>query len=117
MKSILLIFILFPLSSLADWSRADTTRQAIFTSILALDWAQTRYIATHHDEFYEINTILGKHPTTGRIDGYFASTAIIHCGISFALPTKYRSIWQNISIGFESGVVARNINLGIGFNF
>jgi hypothetical protein len=117
MKYMAILMMLFSITAEADWSRADTTRQSIFTGVLALDWAQTRYIAKHPDEFHEINTILGEHPTTGRVDKYFASATLIHWGASYVLPDKYRAIWQNVSIGFEAGVVARNINLGIGFKF
>lgn len=117
MKYIAILLILFSASASAEWTSADTTRQAIFTGVLALDWAQTRYIAKHPDEFNEINTILGYRPTPGRVDGYFASSALIHVGISYLLPDRYRRVWQNVSIGFEAGVVARNYKLGVGFNF
>jgi hypothetical protein len=122
MKTILAVLLLLPAVSPADWSSADTTRQVLFTTVLALDWAQTRYIATHPENHREKNPIIGEHPTTGRVDGYFASSALIHWSVSYLLPDKYlgikwRSIWQNISIGVETGVVARNYRMGVGFNF
>lgn len=140
MKYAAVLLMLFSTSACAEWTSADTKRQAIFTGVLALDWAQTRYIAKHPkysadgcDECIEINTILGTSPTTGRVDGYFASAALIHYGVSrygiqYIAPVvnryfpsvtegKLRAGWQYVSIGFEAGVVARNINLGIGFSF
>lgn len=117
MKYIAILLILFSASANADWTNADTKHQAIFTGVLALDWAQTRYIAKHPDEFQEINTILGDHPTLGRVDGYFASLALIHFGISYLLPDRWRPVWQYVSIGFEAGIVTRNYKLGVGFDF
>lgn len=117
MKYAAVLLMMFSTSACAEWTSADTKRQAIFTGVLALDWAQTRHIARNPDEFREINTVIGDHPTPGRVDGYFASSALVHFGISYLIPDRYRRVWQNVSIGFEAGVVARNVNLGIGFSF
>lgn len=117
MKTLLILMILFPAISQADWSKNDTNRQLAFTGVLILDWAQTRYIANNPVEFEEKNTVIGKHPTLGRVNGYFASAALIHWGISYALPPGARKVWQNVSIAVEAGQVGRNIQLGIGMDF
>lgn len=113
----MMFLMLLSASANAEWTSDDTKRQAIFTGVLALDWAQTRYIAKHPDNHSEINVILGDHPSSGRVDGYFASSALIHFGISYILPDRYRRTWQNVSIAFETGMVIRNYKLGIGFSF
>ena len=117
MKTLIILMILFPTISQADWSNGDTNRQLAFTGVLMLDWAQTRYIANNPIEFQEDNKILGRHPTISRVNGYFASAALIHWGISYALPPSARKVWQNISIAVEAGKVGRNFEIGIGMDF
>jgi hypothetical protein len=114
--AILGIMLSFPIQ--ADWSKADTNRQLVFTGVAILDWSQTRYISKHPDEFYEdFNKYLGKHPTTNKVNNYFMSAIIINYGIAYALPDRYRKYWQRSSIIVETYFVARNYRLGIGFDF
>lgn len=100
-----------------DWRTDDTQREIAYMVLHAMDWAQTRNIARNPDKWYENNIILGKHPSTDRVDAYFALTGVLHYAVSEALPVEYRSAWQYVSIGFEAGVVGRNLELGIGVRF
>lgn len=117
MKTLALILLLFSTTAHAEWSEKDTQRQLIFTGLAALDWGQTRYIAKHPDEYYERNPLLGAHPTTGRVDGYFTSSILLHWGISAMLPDKWRKYWQYTGIAVETGAVANNYSLGIRLDF
>jgi len=115
---IMLLFLLTPISSNADWSKADTNRQIAFTAVTVLDWSQTRYISKHPDEFHEdFNKYLGEHPTTNKVNNYFLSAILINYGIAYALPDKYRKYWQYASITVEAHFVRKNYQLGIGFDF
>ena len=117
MKTILCLFLLIPFSSGAsDWTREDTYREATYLTLHTIDWAQTRNIA-RNPLYYEQNAILGKHPSVGKVDGYFVLTGLAHIAISYYLPTEYRKAFQYITLGIEGGAVAHNISLGIGVKF
>ncbi len=45
--------------------------------LLGIDWLQTLYIAKHPLEYFEVNFILGKHPTVQRVTAYFAAWALL----------------------------------------
>lgn len=98
-------------------SRADWARQGVYTGVLMADWAQTRYIAKHLDEWHEMNPALGRAPSIGRVNIYFGATVLVNAAITRALPAKYRPVWQYSSIGFEAFVVGRNAYIGIGMQF
>lgn len=120
--AVFLAFFLFPLSSCSpafadEWSRADTWREATYQSLALIDWAQTRNIGSKPDCLYEHNSILGKHPGSGKINAYFALTGIAHAAIAYALPSEYRVPFQYITIGIEVGAVAHNFSIGISAKF
>jgi hypothetical protein len=98
---LLLALIVFtPTKSLAAdiWSKQDKTLQATYLTLKFIDWRQTRTIAKNPDDYYEMNPILGKHPSTTEVDIFFASTAILHSIVTHYLPSKYRPWWQGITI-------------------
>jgi len=97
------------------WSTADKWREAAYLTVHTADWLQTRN--ANWDEYYETNPILGRSPSTGKTDVYFAATGLLHVAVTHILPSDWRPWWQYISIGFESGVVANNFRIGMGFNF
>jgi hypothetical protein len=99
------------------WTTADTYRQAGMLSLTMIDWAQTRKIAQNPDKYYENNPVLGKHPSTERVDMYFPICMAAHTAVAMALPTKYRKWWQYVFIGVEAGMVANNLSIGLGMGF
>ena len=100
-----------------DWSYGDTRREAIYLTLHALDWAQTRTIARHPERWTERNPILGEHPSVGRVDRYFALTAVGHVGVAHALPPEWRKWFQRSTITLEAVIVGRNRHLGIAVDF
>lgn len=124
MKKLLISFLicflicLIPVTTLAvdEWTKKDTTYQAVFLTLMAADWLQTKEIA-RNPNYYERNPILGKYPSQNEVDIYFLSTAIVHAGIAYYLPKKYRRYWQYIFIGIQAGCVGHNYNTGIRISF
>jgi hypothetical protein len=111
------LLMLFSTSCFAgDWTTADTARQATFTGLAVIDWAQTRYIAKH-PEFYETNAVLGPHPSTGRVDLYFPVAIVGHAAISYILPPSWRQGWQYVWIGVETQKTTHNHSIGIKMSF
>ena len=96
------------------WTTQDKTLEATYLTLHAIDWRQTRYISEHPGRYYECNPVLGRHPSTGEVDLWFASTTIAHVAVTHLLPQEYRKYWQWINIGMSGGCVGQNINIGIG---
>jgi len=120
MRSLLLALLLFASAAHADddWTRQDTYRQAALTTLLVVDWAQTRYIVKNpNEQDGESNPVLGSHPSTGRVNNYFAASIAAHAAISIILPPTLRHGWQYVWIGAEVNQLARNYRLGVRMNF
>lgn len=119
MKNILAVFLLlFSISATAnDWTTSDTQREAMYLTLHAIDWAQTRNIARNPDRWGETNAILGNNPSVDRVDAYFTAMALMHYAIAVSLPTEYRAIFQYVTIGVEAGYVRHNLQFGVGIGF
>lgn len=100
-----------------DWTREDTYRQTALTALLIADWAQTRYIAKHPDEFREESFALIGHPSVGRVNTYMAGLIIGHAAISYVLDPEWRRSWQYLWIGAEFNQVRRNVSAGVKLQF
>jgi len=93
----------------------------ILTATLLADWSQTAYLVRVNDSahcseksspchhYEEKNKLLGKDPTIGRVNTYFA---LVIAGSTF-LPTEAK--W-GLAV-FELAVIARNRQVGIRFSF
>ena len=113
----MMIALLLPVSAQADsWDAADIQREATYQVLAAVDWGQTRDIA-NHPGYHEQNAILGLHPSTSKINTYFATTALLHAGIAYMLPPKWRTPFEYITIGIEVGAVANNASIGLRVKF
>lgn len=102
----------------SGWSSEDIARQAAALGLLGADWGQTRAIAKNPTQFSEINKILGEHPSSGRVNNYFAASMIGHTLLMNALPPEWRKWAQYGTIGLEAPVVGRNkLQFGVGMTF
>ena len=112
MKNIILssLFCLF-----CSWTWQDTTREIIYTGLHVTDWMQTRQAIS--EGMKELNPILGEHPSMGKIDTIVGLSLMGHILISGLLPKPYRTIFQYITIGIESGAVIHNYNAGVRIEF
>jgi len=99
------------------WTTQDKSLEATWQVLHFIDWRQTRTIAKHPDDYYEMNPILGKHPSTTEVDIYMISGAILHPIITHYLPKKYRPWWQGITIIMSTTCVVNNFIVGIGMDF
>ena len=100
-----------------DWSREDIYRQAAFTTLLAIDCAQTRYEISHPGRTREGNTLIGPYPSKGKINNICLATGLGHFGISYVLPQKIRNDWQWATIIIEAVVVRDNYRIGARMEF
>lgn len=100
-----------------DWRTEDTQCEIAYQVVAAMDWAQTRNIARNPGRWEEQNPVLGKHPSVGEVDAYFAVMGVLHYAVSEALPVEYRSAWQYVSIILESRSVVNNYSIGLSMRF
>lgn len=121
-----LIALLSVTTAHADWNKDEIIAEVFWEILHVVDWGQTRYIATHPDEYREINPILGNHPSKREVDIYMACNAILHPIIVGLLPRRTeifgyefspRKIFQASSIMISGGLVAHNFSIGIGVEF
>jgi hypothetical protein len=87
-----------------------------------VDMLTTIDIAKHPDQYYEFNPILGRHPTVGKVVGYFATTHTLHYLITRAMvdhntPAPVVQAWEALGIGLEVGLVAHNYSVGLRARF
>ena len=100
-----------------NWSWTDTALETTYVALTVVDWGQTRNIVNSKGEYSEINPILGRHPSMGKVDTLIPAGIITHGLIAMALPPKYRRYWQVFFIGFESANVISNYQAGLRVDF
>ena len=74
-------------------------------------------IARQPGRYHEINPLMGKHPSVGRVNVYMGLSAAVHLAVSWALPKDYRGYWQWVTIGVTGGLVGNNFNIGLKVRF
>jgi hypothetical protein len=106
------------------WTKKQIFLEATCELLLLADMSQTLTIARNPDRYYEKNPILGRHPSEDFVTGYFVAGMIFHPVVSYFLPPKSkkykwinRENWQYAWIVVETGAVANNLIVGIGFSF
>ena len=117
MKKLLTIFILSTLlCSCSSWTKADLTREGLWSAAHIIDWKQTRYAMEHPERFKELNPALGDHPSEGRINTFMGVTWIGHILISHLLKDKKKD-FQNITLGAKIAVNINNYYVGAEVEF
>jgi hypothetical protein len=100
-----------------EWSMEERATFAVSSALLVADWAQTRQIARNAQMFSETNPILGRHPSVGRVNAYFATALLLNYVIGRSLDSGWRSAWF-VGVGsIEANVVQRNLSIGLSLSF
>lgn len=99
------------------WSEDQRKMGAALAAVTIVDWAQTRFIADNPERFHETNLIIGRHPSIGRVDRYFATSMLIGAAVLDALPTEYRDYALRAGLVLEVLVVSNNARIGVGVKF
>jgi hypothetical protein len=119
-------------------SRSVNRRILHTTTLWAVDWLQTRYIATHTEDkvlkewqevgpageirtlrllkkgFYENNSILGKRPSLSRVNTYFSVVSIGSAVVAKLLPEPYAHLWLDLIEDQQMSWTAYNASIGVG---
>lgn len=99
------------------WSEDQLRMGAALAAVTVVDWAQTRHIADNPDRFHETNPIMGRHPSIGRVDRYFATSILVGAVVLDALPSEYRDYALKAGLVLEVLVVSNNARIGVGVKF
>jgi hypothetical protein len=100
------------------WSAQDVTLQAIYTTLVLVDWNQTLDFRSRQGGSCpdgtrkESNPILGPCPSHRRVNILIGSALLAHWAITHFLPAEYRPIWQGLFITLEIQAVHRNTRKG-----
>ena len=112
-----LLLIAFASSAQAEWTKRQRDLELTYQILHFVDWRQTRHLSGNPDDYYEVNPIMGRHPSKQTVDAYFAASSLAHVGISAMLPDEIRDYWQMVTIGIKTAVVGWNFSIGIKMEF
>jgi hypothetical protein len=101
----------------SDPSKKDIILEGTYQLLNLIDWHQSQIIAKRPNEYYEVNPFIGKHPSVGQVNTYFAISSLGHIGISYLLPRSHRNYFQYGTIVMKAGLVAYNKSAGLGLGF
>lgn len=119
-KILVTALVLFSTITLADnraWTGEEKAWLGTAAAFTVADWATTRDLSRRYREgYYENNPVLGKHPSTGRVDLYFVSAGLIGYAIADNLDQNRKTFlqaWTAVEIFY----VNRNLNIGLKMKF
>lgn len=90
--------------------------EATYTILHLIDWQQTLTIAREPDKYYEVNGIVGKHPSASRVNQYGAVSLLLHWTLSYTLSDKWAKSFQLSTLVIKTGCVLNNESIGIGIS-
>jgi hypothetical protein len=119
-KILVTALVLFSTAVVADnrtWTSEEKAWLGTAAAFTVTDWATTRDLSRRYNEgYYENNPILGKHPSTGRVDLYFVTAGAIGYLIADNLDqnrTTFLQMWTGVSLFYTN----RNLNIGLKMKF
>ena len=87
---------------------------AVYLALHIIDWRQTLKIARNPGRWWEINPLLGGHPSVGRVYAYFSAGLVAVIGLALLLPQPMGMVFAAFIIGIETGMVFLNYRIGLG---
>jgi len=115
------------LSRADDWTKGDVALEVAWGVAHIVDWGTTRDLSKRYDEgLYETNFILGRHPSTSKVDLYMGACMVLHPMVTDLLPKHAttlgidwnpRAAWQYVTIGVSAGAAGSNLSLGLHIDF
>ena len=117
---LILVFIL-PAQAQAEEPWSDRSKLWAATSAIALanDWATTRDMTQRYNEgYHELNPILGRNPSTDRVDLHFLiAIPAVYLIADNIESDRNRTRWLQLVTLIEGTVSLNNIRIGLRFGF
>lgn len=98
------------------WTKEQKVMQGASIVLRTMDWGTTLDMVDR-PEYYEANPVLGKHPSKGNINTYFAASMLLNYVLADYLPSKTRTYWLGLNIAISAVCVGNNYNIGLRMNF
>jgi hypothetical protein len=118
-KQLILIFLLLINGNVVarEWTDEEKFWAVASTVVTVGDWATTRDMTRRYNQnYYEHNLFLGKHPSTGKVDGYFAISIPLILVVADQLD-EYRKPWLISITAIEAIMVGHNLHIGLKLQF
>ena len=119
-KLLALVLMLVSTLTWADnrsWTPEEKAWLGTAAAVTVADWATTRDLSRRYNEgYHENNPILGKHPSTGRVDVHFISVGLLGYVIADNLD-QYRKPFLQTWTAVEIYYTNRNLNIGLKMKF
>lgn len=97
------------LALLAGCVHMDRAMLVTSTATLACDWMQTRAVAQAAPSYdWERNPMLGKTPSVGQVDAYFAGSALANLALWAIIPEKWRAAAPAVLTATQIYTIADN---------
>jgi len=95
------------------WTDTQVAAGATLGALLATDYLQTRQIAKQPELYHEVNPVLGQHPSIGKVNLYFATSAVLGYAVLDTLPSDYRDWALAAGLVLELAVTTHNQSIGL----
>ena len=121
-RFIVLLLFFFHTYCFADWDQWSDTNKKLFVaselSVLA-DWSTTRKASLNWDacNCHETNPLLGRYPSTDKVDLFEFTFLIANYYIADSLTEKQRNWYLGAVTTVHGFAAANNYAIGLRFNF
>lgn len=100
-----------------DWDMTDKLLFTLASGATIADYNQTRKIAANPSQYSEINPIMGKHPSPGKVNAYFGALGLGGYLAARNMPKKQRRTLMGLGAANELYWANHNRNIGLGSGF
>lgn len=105
-----------PHAEARDWTAAEKGLGVAALTLHMIDLGQTRHIAKSGGVFHELNPVIGRHPSVGRVNGYFLASGLLIASLAHFVP-EYRKELLMLYVGVQAANTARNFSIGLRVSF
>ncbi len=122
-----LLLLAMPVSACAaddwfSWDKTNTILQVPMTLTMTVDMMPTLSIDYYSGSptdpgAYEVNPILGRHPSDSEIVTYFVGMLATRILVTWVLPPRWSHVFQGMFIVHDVGIIVHNRILGLRISF
>lgn len=115
--SILLVFSSQVFAQWDTWSENDKKMFVASSIAITADWLTTRDMSQRYNEgYWETNPILGRYPSTSRVDLYFIGMLVSNYYLA-DWAGRHRTFYLGVRTVTHGSAAVNNINIGLRLSF